>query len=187
MNTRTASLLLAAGVLLGSAFTLYAGVPSVALAGWALALLGAGALAKAADGGTASGEAVARDSFRLAQTGAVLGVGASALLVGGIDHPATVVLGVVAIGLVLHGGASAVAAAAPEAWRSSAGVRISRFSVAGVVVLGLAVVLDLAGTGPSWTPDVALVLRGVVIAAAVWLAAYCVASRDAITPDPDLA
>jgi hypothetical protein len=179
MNSRTAPLLLAVGVVLGSAFTLYAGVPAVALAGWACALVAAGVLAKAADDGTSRSGGVARDSFRLAQTGSVLGVGTSALLIGGVDHPAVIVLGVVAIGLVLRAGATGIAAAAAEEWRSAAGGRIARFSLAAVLVLGIAVVLDLAGTGPSWTPDAARILRGVVMAAALWLAAFAVASRDA--------
>jgi hypothetical protein len=180
VNPRTAPLLLAAGVVLGSAFTLYAGVPAAALGGWLLVLAGAMALAKAADDGTTGGGGEARDGFRLAETGSVLGVGTSALLIGGVDHPSLVALGVVATGLALRGGAAALASAVPEAWRSAAGARISRFALAAVLLLGLAVVLDLAGSGPSWTPDLALVLRGVVMAAAVWLAAYAVAARTTL-------
>jgi hypothetical protein len=180
VNARTAPLLLAVGVVLGSAFTLYAGVPAAAVAGWAVAFVAAASLAKLADDGVSRGGGVARDSFRLAQTGSALGVAAAALLTGGVDHPAVVLLGVLVTGLVLRGGAAGLAATVPDAWRAAAGGRISRFAVAGVTVLGLAVVLELAGTGPSWTPDVAMVLRGVVIAAAVWLAAFAVASRDAL-------
>ena len=182
MNARTAPLLLAVGVVLGSAFTLYAGVPAAALAGWAVATVAASVLAKAADDGVSRGGGAARDGFRLAQTGAVLGVAAAALLVGGVDHPAVVVLGVVAVGMVLRGAASGVSSAAVEEWRAAAGGRIARFSLAVVALLALAVVLDLAGTGPAWTPDVALVLRGIAMAAVAWLAAYCLAGRDAVAP-----
>lgn len=180
MNPRTAPLLLAVGVVLGSAFTLYAGVPATALGGWLLVLAGATVLAKAADEGLTGGGAEARDGFRLAQTGSVLGGATSALLIGGVDHPSFAVLGVVATGLVLRGAAAGLAAATPEAWRSAAGSRISRFALVAVLLLGLAAVLDLAGSGPSWTPDVAFVLRGVVMAAAAWLAAYAVASRTTL-------
>lgn len=179
MNARTAPLLLAAGLLLGSAFTLYAGFPAAALAGWALDVVAAAALAKASDDGQTRGGGEARDGFRLARTGSVLGVAASALLLGGIDHPAVVVLQVAALGLVLRGASSGTAAAAAEEWRRAAGGRIARCSVAVVLVLGLAVVLDLAGTGPTWTADVLAVLRGASLAVTVWLAAYVVAARTA--------
>ncbi len=179
MNARTAPLLLAVGVVLGSAFTLYAGVPAAALAGWAVVAVAASVLAKAADDGVSRGGGAARDGFRLAQTGAVLGVAAGALLVGGVDHPAVIVLGVVALGVVLRGVASGLSSAASEQWRAAAGARIARLSGAVVALLALAVVLDLAGTGPAWTTDVALVLRGFVMAVAVWLAAYVLASGPA--------
>ncbi|GGO92279.1 hypothetical protein GCM10011584_28310 [Nocardioides phosphati] len=180
MNPRTAPLLLAVGVVLGSAFTLYADLPAAALAGWVVALVGVAWLAKAADDEVVRGDGVTRDSFRLARTGAVLGVAASALRIGGVDDAAFVVLGILATGLVLRGSAAAIAAAVPEEWRSAAGTRIARFAIAGVAVLCVAAALELAGTGPSWTSEVALVLRGVVMAAVVWLAAYAVASREAL-------
>jgi hypothetical protein len=186
VNARAAVLLLAIGALLGSAFTLYAGVPAAALGGWALAFVAAAGLAKAANEAVIRGDGVARDSFRLAQTGSALGVGTSALLIGGVDHAAVLVLGVVAIGVVLRGGAAGLGAAAPEAWRAAAGARLSRFSVVVIAVLALAMTLDLAGTGPSWTPDVVLVLRGVVLATAVWLAAFALASRDTVVSSETL-
>lgn len=179
MSARAALLVLAVGVLAATGFTVYAVLPESALAGWVVALIGASVLAKTSDGPSAR-EGAARDGFRVAQTGAVAGIGASALVIAGVGHPALVLLGVVAVALTLRGSASGLTSAVPEGWRADAGARLSRFALTVVLLLAFVVVLDLAETGPSWTPDVAAVLRGVVMVAALWFAAYAVAARDAV-------
>ncbi|MDO7867770.1 hypothetical protein [Nocardioides jiangxiensis] len=181
MTARTALVLLAVGALVGASCGLYA-VPAVALAGAAVCAVACTVLARDTDGRRAADGVVATDAFNVARMGAVLGVAGTAMALAGVGS-STVLgsLGVVAVLLVVRSGATGLHAALPEGWRSAAASRIARTAFVVVPLLGLVLALDTSGSGPAWTGSLVDPARVATLVVVAWFAAFCVASRDAVT------
>ncbi len=188
MKPPVAVLMLGLGALLATAFGLYDGdlasVRVLAVAGFALVVVGASGLASAfADQRSATGASVA-DGFRFARTGAVVGVALAGLALAGVDRPALSLVGIGALAAILWGGTRGLLSALPEGWRAAAAGRLGRVAILVLAPLALLTVLDMAGTGPEWTSAAATGFRIAAIVLAAWFAAFCAAQRDAVATQP---
>lgn len=168
MNPRTAPLLLAVGVVLGSAFSLYAGSPAAALAGWALALLGTTVLVKE------------ETAFSVARNGVIFCVAAEVATLAGFAQEAATWIRLVGILLLLTGAASAYRTTFSTGFRADAAGRINTLAYLAVLPLALARTMVEAKIGPGWVPTAADVFTALTMVTAAWLAAYAAASREAL-------
>lgn len=171
MNTRIASLALALGVVVGSAFGLYDAVPAAALAGWALAAVALTGLQKA------------EESFFVARNGAVFCVVAEVAALASIAEGTTPWVRYVGLLTLLAGAAAAYRKVLPETFRDAAAGRLGTAAYATVIPLALAAGLVEAGSGPAWTGTVVDILRAAVLVLVAWFAAFAACARDAVRVD----